>query len=124
GHRIDDEHAIVTDADRGVPGRTDSSVDVALNWPQVHDARATAYRSGGRVLGDDEPAGRYHQNADQREEDLHRPRVPLCDGVPASAGIVAVDIVFIRSMYSGYMVSAPPRAGSRGTSCLGVASGV
>jgi hypothetical protein len=29
---------------------------------------------------------------------LHRPRVPLCDGVPASAGIVAVDIVFIRSM--------------------------
>src|SRR5678815_20712 len=121
-HRIDDEHAVVADADRGVAARTDGRVDVALNGPQVDDAHTIASRSGGTVLSDEAPARRNHETPGDREEDFHRPPVPLCAGVAACAGIVAVGRVFIFSMYSGYMVSAPPRAGSSGILCLAAAS--
>src|SRR5262245_14964714 len=121
-HRIDDQDSVIADADRAVAARTDGRVDVALNGPQMNDAHTIACGRRGRVLSDEAPARRNNESPDDREEDPHRPRVPLCVGVPASGGIVAVDIVFIRSMYSGYMVSAPPRAGSSGILCLAAAS--
>jgi len=93
--------------------RLRTSGRVAHGSPAAHAARraATEPSAASTCLREQAGNGCQCDGSSERDVDPH-----------GCAGITAVGIVFIFSMYSGYIVSAPPRAGSSGSLCFAAAS--
>jgi len=111
---IDENRAESTDLHGDIRSTADDHVDVALNGHGVN-ASLTTRLSSSSALRTAIDTGRHHgeQDGGSDDEEMFEHGVPYC--FAGAAGGIGIALTF--SMYSGYIVSEPPRVGSIGSRC-------